>query len=948
MTLILLIFLGALFAIGILSLLISLFKLKLWIYTKAGGERKLLRVGFMAESTDQEVPEVHLEGDAAGRAVGRIKIGRDGKGAYVELLTSDIDDDSSKPSYRTYGFVDQNGFIYKQPDPKKRPVIIGYTARPSNPNEPCVRGERAWRTLWIKSVLNVYSGLPEDMESETVSPTASVVFNAEAEPEVPEAPHESEMAELIEDSEVLELSEKPDDNDFDDTENDTTDDFDDDLDDLKGSDDLDDDEDETDDSKTSEKSEKPSVPTEVKPKDPKAPKSTKKPVGRVSYTSIRSTSNDGIPIEARGAAFSMLFNLYNKKDYREYYCSPAFGWKDTAFLAAFIYTILYACWYMVAMKVFGVRFIGFKIWLCIPFFAAYFPLWAIVRAIKIEFVERSNTVQPKIDLFNKVVGQKSYDIAIIVCCVVTLLFTGTYYRFNFLPLALVLIIATSINLGLKNSRRRWEVKNPLEPDDKDDMDEDEDNLKNPDGDIEKTYEWELDSSKEKDVKGQLALYFYGQYISELRAMNPFYNQRNDKSVRTRIEEMFKYLIEHKSLTARTRYIVSYVKRIAAQRQLDLEDTLQFALDFIQEPNIRFAMNRDSMAIHRFEDYIRYPDETLYDKEADANSKALLASMIFHYLGHDVVFLLSRVQHFGAIGIRVCPEWVKKNEIFGRPLDIATFEHNGHRYLFCEVTSDGFRIGGTIYGMSIDDFDERIELFLSGEADDNNTDSHTCIYNWQLDSAAGNRLEGAFTLEFDSDEMLALRNSNPFVELVTDSEDYGNKIRTMFAYLKRAPGAKDKVGQVAEYIRSTVNENKLSQLDMVQFALDFCQEPNIKYCIDENSVGIGFAKEYMRFPDEVLYDKEGDCDCKSSLTAALLSALGFKVIIMLSQKLQHAGIGVEYNPEWKGYIHAADIDTVLRVHNGTSYLYCETTGDGFKVGQIEKNQSIQDFETIVEI
>ena len=135
---------------------------------------------------------------------------------------------------------------------------------------------------------------------------------------------------------------------------------------------------------------------------------------------------------------------------------------------------------------------------------------------------------------------------------------------------------------------------------------------------------------------------------------------------------------------------------------------------------------------------------------------------------------------------------------------------------------------------------------------------------------------------------------------------------------------------------------------MQFALDFAQAPNITYCVDENSASIEYAKEYMRFPDEVLYDKEGDCDCKSSLTAALFHELGYNVIFMLSQKLKHAAIGIECKEEWLQNINPENPDSVLREYNGKRYLYCETTGDGNKIGHIKENDSIQDFETIIEV
>lgn len=855
MTTILLIILGGIALVALLMMLISLFKVKAWVYAHSRRDHRIVPIGFLAEGDNGEVPKVHLTGAAAGRAIGRVKMDGNEPNAYVELLTSDFSDDAEKPQYRTYGYITEEGYIYKRPAENKKPELIGYTARPSAPEQPTIFGERSWRDLWLKCRLNVYAGKP-----------------AAAPPGEAATPGKEKQVRRV----------------------------------------------------------------------------SKRPVAYSIHTSIHSSRRDPMPYEARACAFGMLFGLYNRQNYREYYRSPGFGWKDTALPAAFIYALLYAAWYIVSVKVLGVRFIGFKLWLAAPIFATYFAVWAIVRAIKIECIERSDTVQPKIDLFNKILGQKNFDIAIMVCCVITLAFSGTYYRFNFLPLALVLIIAITVNMGLRSSKRRWEVANPLAPEDEEESGEEAEG-RNPAGDIERTYEWELDSRNAKDVTGKLALYFYGQYIADLRYMNPFYNQRNDKPVKVMIEDMFNYLREHKSLTARTRHIASYIKRTAALRQLGEEDTMQFALDFVQEPNIRFMMNRDSSSINRFELYVRYPDETLYDKEADSNSKAMLAAVLFHFLGHDVLFLLSRVQHFGAIGVRVRSEWVEGDRIFGMEMERATFEHNGKRYLFCETTSDGFRIGGTIYGMRFEDFDERVELpLIASGADDNNADTRTCLYNWDLDSVAGNKLHGKLTLEFDNGEMAALRSRNPFLTYGADADTYEDKIKKMLADLRQTPGSMDNVEKVAAYIRKTVEEAGLPEIEMVQFALDFCQEPNIHYCVDEDSAGIRFAREYMRFPDEVLYDKEGDCDCKSSLTAALLKQLGYPTIIMLSQKLQHAGIGVEYNPAWADAIKAEDKTTVLREHNGKTYLYCETTGDNFKVGQIDKGQSIQDFETIVEV
>jgi hypothetical protein len=105
---------------------------------------------------------------------------------------------------------------------------------------------------------------------------------------------------------------------------------------------------------------------------------------------------------------------------------------------------------------------------------------------------------------------------------------------------------------------------------------------------------------------------------------------------------------------------------------------------------------------------------------------------------------------------------------------------------------------------------------------------------------------------------------------------------------------------------------------------------------------------MRLPDEVLFDKQGDCDCKVSLTAALFHELGYNVIVMLSETIGHAAIGIECKDNWLKEIKVDNIDTVLREYEGKNYLYCETTGDGNRIGHIKEGSSIHDFETIVEI
>ena len=829
----------ALLSIVILIAVVKLLRVRVWIGMYDKRQSKMVRFGMMDYKKDHTTPTVRLIGQSRESFIGRTQIDENEEGnAYVQVISSHVDDDSATSNYRVCGYIAQDGFIYQQLDKRGKATKIGYTAQPSKPNVPTIVGERNWKSLWLKCRLNAYLGEPE-----------------------------------------------------------------------------------------------------------KATKN-ERPIATASYRTIRSTSHDPMPPGARSAAFGLFFNKFNKYNYQEYYSTPYYGWKDTALLSSVVYAVIFSIAYLLWVKVLQNHLVGLHYFRTIPLFLLYFVIWYIVRKIKVNSIDNGQSIQPQIDIFNKSLGINGFDWAIIICSVVTLAFTWSYYRFDFVPLSLVVIMGVVTNKLSRNSSKRWAIQNPFV---EEETDESQQKLANPEGDIAKTYTWQLDSYENHNVTGDLTLYFDSQYINDLRYVNPFYGQRKDKPTRVLILDMFHYVREHRSINARLRYVAGEIVKIAQKNNLLDQDRVQFALDFVQEPNIRFVLNRDSKPIHQYVDYIRYPDEVLFDKEADSNSKAFLAAMLFHYLGHNVIFLYSRTQQHGAIGIEVEDSWMRDNVIFGKELDEVSFLHNGKRYLFCETTIDGFRIGGTMMGMRFEDFDEKVELPHHVDIiEDDGEETVTCIYNWDLDPRFEKKLHGQYTIEFSKQDIEELREENPFRGYAERGGSYEENIRYIFKYLSDDDNRTAHILDIAQYIRQTTQDAQLDEIGTIQFTLDFCQEPNIRYCVDEKSMGIGYEKEYMRFPDEVLFDKEGDCDCKSSLATALFHQLGYNMIVMLSQKLGHAAIGIEWKEDWKNALHIENSETVIRKYNGKKYLYCETTGDGYKMGQIVENTSIQDFETIVEI
>ena len=696
----------------------------------------------------------------------------------------------------------------------------------------------------------------------------------------------------------------------------------------------------------------------VKPLEKSVPR---KPLAICSFWGFHNSKKDTLPAEARAGAYALLQRYAPRQKEAEYASEQPYGWKDTALLSALIYTMLFILLYLVNSGIFQMPLLG-KDWQSAAVFVGYyFVLWAIVRFIKIDAIENANSFQPILDLFNKNLGLKWMNVSILILCFIAMIFTLFYYDYDFLPLLIVIAIGVTINMTLPAANRRWKVQASFLEENSDSEDEDvvETEPKNPQGDISRTYEWTLDKTYDahREVAGTLTLYFKATDIRDIRHLNPFFDQRKDHSDKENILYMFHFLKKYrKTFLARTNYVVYTINKIAEKNSFSPMDKLQFALDFVQEPNITFQENAENKTVNFYDDYIRYPDETLYDKCGDSNSKSLLAAMLFHLMGHNVLYLISRKHQHSAVGVEIRISELE-NGWYGDALKIndIVIKYEGRNYIFCETTGDNFALGAKASGMSLDEFDEKIYLPLREDDDEIDCEDDTesvvesRIFTWQLDSLLGNQLKGNLPIEMSSDEIEELRSRNPFNNYGQDGNTYAQNVLAIFQYLKNNPARMSGVRQIADYIREKINAAGYPELDILQFALDFVQEPNIKYVVDEKSASIEFAKEYMRFPDEVLFDKEGDCDCKSSLAAALFLSLGYKVIFMISEKLQHAAIGVECkNPAWLTQIRSTNPDDVVRDYNGTLYLYCETTGDGYHIGQIKENESIKDFETILEL
>jgi len=122
--------------------------------------------------------------------------------------------------------------------------------------------------------------------------------------------------------------------------------------------------------------------------------------------------------------------------------------------------------------------------------------------------------------------------------------------------------------------------------------------------------------------------------------------------------------------------------------------------------------------------------------------------------------------------------------------------------------------------------------------------------------------------------------------------------------------------LVEKLNETVTQLGYGSLDQINFILAFVQ--SIPYKSDLNTTGY---EEYPRFPIETLVDQAGDCDCKSVLFATLTLMMGYGAVFI--SPTDHLAVGVLGN----------GLSGTYWTYENRTYYYAETTGTGFKVGEL---------------
>jgi len=138
------------------------------------------------------------------------------------------------------------------------------------------------------------------------------------------------------------------------------------------------------------------------------------------------------------------------------------------------------------------------------------------------------------------------------------------------------------------------------------------------------------------------------------------------------------------------------------------------------------------------------------------------------------------------------------------------------------------------------------------------------------------------------------------------------------YMAKDPKDDYYIDKMIQQINADAIKAGFTEIEKVNFVIAFVQ--SLPYTVDSATTP---WNEYPRYPIETLFDRGGDCEDTSILVAALLDRLGYDVALLILPYEHHAAVGVSIEGATGSYYQ----------YNDKKYFYLETTGEGWKIGEM---------------
>ncbi len=138
-------------------------------------------------------------------------------------------------------------------------------------------------------------------------------------------------------------------------------------------------------------------------------------------------------------------------------------------------------------------------------------------------------------------------------------------------------------------------------------------------------------------------------------------------------------------------------------------------------------------------------------------------------------------------------------------------------------------------------------------------------------------------------------------------------------------------EIGKNLNDIATEYKLNNEEFVDFLVAFVQQ-----AIQYKSDPANYPYDYPKYPIETLVEGSGDCEDKSILLSVLLNMFGYASVLVLLPENQHMAVAVECTGTYKKYFD----------FNPAGYFtYIETTGPGWKVGDVPQEYRTENPEVL---
>ena len=193
---------------------------------------------------------------------------------------------------------------------------------------------------------------------------------------------------------------------------------------------------------------------------------------------------------------------------------------------------------------------------------------------------------------------------------------------------------------------------------------------------------------------------------------------------------------------------------------------------------------------------------------------------------------------------------------------------------------------------------------------------------------------------------SVRQANPFRNgAIISDEDLCKRAQEVLAGAQTPDGCEEvALAKILNSAYQLTLQYGLADFEMYDLLLGFVRS-NVHYETDDKSESIGKVLEYFRYASETLYDKEGDCDCKSVLAYQLFKRLGVDVNLVEVESGEttyrnHVAIVLHNNPSAKVQLPPDYVE-----YAPNKGVYCESTGFGYKPGDIPKDVNTDSIKVI---